>query len=168
MTLMDSKPLRSKTAKPRLFLVGLSLLAGLYCGADRAEGNSGDVPPRQSLERAHQLEATKQYPEAIAAYRAYLAVNPENDEVRATVAKLLAWQGLYDKAVAEYRDVLSRHPLDHDRRLGLARVLAWQKQFGASQEQYELVLRDEPKRIDALTGLADVWLWRGQSELALP
>jgi YaiO family outer membrane protein len=168
MTLVDSKPLWSKTATLCLFLVGLTLMAGLSCVAGRAEAKSGDVPPRRLLEWAHQLEAAKQHPEAIATYRAYLTVNPENDEVRARIAKLLAWQGLYDEAVAEYRDVLSRHPLDHDIRLGLARALAWQKQFSASKEQYELVLRDEPKRIDALTGLADVLLWSGQLEQALP
>ncbi|MDH5668519.1 MAG: tetratricopeptide repeat protein [Nitrospira sp.] len=168
MTLMDSKPLRSKTMRLHVWWVVLALLAGSVCVAGWAEAKPGDGSPRQLLERAHRLEAAKQYLEAIAAYRTYLAVKPESDEVRAAVAKLLAWQGIYDKAEAEYRDVLSRHPLDHDSRLGLARTLAWQKRFDAATEQYELVLRDEPSHIDALTGLADVRLWQGQPERALP
>ncbi len=168
MTLMDSKLSWNKSAGLSLLLIPLAVLAGLCGAAAGAEATSHPARPRQALEQAKQLEAAKQYPEALAAYRAYLEAQPDNDEVRATVAKLLSWQGHYDEAVALYREVVDRHPLDHDSRIGLARVLAWQKQFAASQEQYELVLRDEPRNGEALTGLADVLLWSGHPEQAVP
>ncbi|MEC4890654.1 MAG: tetratricopeptide repeat protein [Nitrospira sp.] len=168
MISMDFRRSRNKAAGFFLLLIALSGLGGPCGVAAGAEARSHPARPRQALERAKQLEAAKQYPEALAAYRAYLEAQPDNDEVRATVAKLLAWQGHYDEAVALYRAVVDRHPLDHDSRIGLARVLAWQKQFAASQEQYELVLRDEPHNGEALTGLADVLLWSGHPDQAVP
>lgn len=124
--------------------------------------------PRTLLERATQLEQTKHYQEALDLYRQYLAQDPENDEVRASVAKVLSWQGRYDEAVALYREILTRHPLDHDNRIALARVLSWQKNFVAAREQYTLVLRDEPHHVDAMSGFADMLLWSGQRDQAVP
>ncbi|HSN03575.1 MAG TPA: tetratricopeptide repeat protein, partial [Nitrospira sp.] len=152
----------------RLLAVVLSVVAGLCAAFVEAEAKTGDSTPGSVLARAKQLEADKSFQEAIEAYRDYLAMQPENDEVRATLAKLLSWQGRYDEAAALYRAVLTRHPMDHDSRIGLARVLAWQKQFDASQEQYRLVLRDVPQQVEAMTGLADVLLWSGHPEQALP
>lgn len=168
MTSMDSTPSQNKAAGLVFFLLTLSLLSGWDGYAIGGEATTGAPPLRRELERANTFEAAKQYAEALAAYRAYLKRQPENDEVRATVAKLLSWQEQYDEAAALYREVLDRHPRDHDSRIGLARVLAWQKQFAASQAQYELVLRDEPQHVAALTGLADVLLWSGHPEQAVP
>lgn len=123
--------------------------------------------PRPLLKRARQLEQTKNYQGALDLYRQYLAQDPENDEVRASIAKLLSWQGQYDEAVALYREILTRHPHDSDNRIALARVLSWQKNFVAAQEQYTLVLRDKPHHVDAMSGLADVLLWSGRREQAL-
>lgn len=124
--------------------------------------------PPTILERATQLEQAKNYQEALDLYRQYLAQDLENDEVRASVAKVLSWQGRYDEAVALYREILTRHPLDHDSRIALARVLSWQKNFVAAREQYTLVLRDEPHHVDAMSGFADMLLWSGQRGQALP
>jgi tetratricopeptide (TPR) repeat protein len=51
--------------------------------------------PRRLLESAKRFEAQQQYPEAIAAYRRYLLLKPEDDAARSTFAKVLSWQGQY-------------------------------------------------------------------------
>ena len=124
--------------------------------------------PRQILQQARALEDEKRYEEAIAAYRQYLQAKPDHDEVRASVAKLLSWQGQWDEAAAGYRDLLTRHPLDHDIRAGLAQVLSWQKQYDHARAEYEQVLHDEPDHVEALTGLGNVLLWSGHQEQAIP
>ncbi len=146
-----------------LFVVGW---AGMDVGL--AQANSAEPSPRRLLEQGKSLEQQKQFPKAIALYRQYLAVRPENDEVRATLAKLLSWQQQWDEASALYRDVLSRHPLDDESRVALARVLSWQRRYDEATQEYERVLRDHPQHPDALTGLADVLLWGGHPDQAIP
>lgn len=179
MTSMDFMPFRNKPVgvrcqlnrwhRMRLGRVVLAscLFAGVGVGSVEAGRTDQAGAPRQVLEQAQQLEAAKHYAEAVAAYRTYLRLHPDNDEVRAVVAKLLAWQGHYDEAAAWYQDVLSRHPLDHDSRVGLARVLAWQKRWSVAQAQYERVLRDAPEHTEAWIGLGDVHRWSGRLEPAV-
>ena len=127
-----------------------------------------ELSPRQTLQQARVLEDEKRYEEAIAAYRQYLQAKPDDDDVRASVAKLLSWQGQWDAAAAGYRDLLTRHPLDHDIRVGLAQVLSWQKQYDLAREEYKRVLHDEPDHVEALTGLGNVYLWSGHQDQAIP
>lgn len=159
---------RTPLGRSRVCLLIVGLCAGGLCVSTiGVAATAGDLSPRTVLEQAKQLEAVKNYQGAIAAYRRYLAQKPEDDDVRATVAKILSWQEQYDEAVGLYRDILTRHPLDHENRIGLARVLSWQKHFVESHEQYELVLRDEPEQVEALAGLADVLLWSGHPDQAV-
>ncbi|NOS79033.1 MAG: tetratricopeptide repeat protein [Nitrospira sp.] len=129
---------------------------------------TAEASPRRLLEQGKFLEQQKQFPEAIAVYRQYLATRPENDEVRATLAKLLSWQQQWDEASALYRDVLSRHPLDNESRVALGRVLSWQRRYDEATQEYERVLLDHLQHPDALTGLADVLLWSGHPDQAIP
>ncbi len=147
----------------------MSLLAtaSLWAWSSTLSAQPADSSPRQVLERATALEAQKQYGEAVAAYRRYLVARPENDEVRAKVARLLSWQGQWDEAAALYRDVLTRHPLDHESRVGLARVLSWHKHLDEARQEYERILQEEPNHPEALTGLGDVLLWGGHPDQAL-
>lgn len=150
-----------------VILVGLLVL--LFGGAAvHADVTPTDSTPHQLLEQARVFEQARRYREALEHYRRYLEARPENDEVRATVAKLMAWQEQWDEAVTTYRDVLSRHPFDHDSRVGLARVLAWQKRFDDARREFEWVLREDPRHADALAGLGDVFLWSGHPEEAIP
>lgn len=121
----------------------------------------------ESLVQARRFEAAQRYPEAIAAYREYLALQPDDDEARTTLAKLLSWQGNLADAAALYRDVLTRHPADRESRIALARALSWQKQFDEAQTIYDEVLREDAKNVDARKGRADVAFWRGDRAEAL-
>lgn len=150
-------------------LAGLVLVVGWFSApATMIAAMAPDSSPRQILQQARAWEEQQRYEEALAAYRQYLLAKPDHDEVRASVAKLLSWQGQWDEAAAGYRDLLTRHPLDHDLRVGLAQVLSWQKQLDQARAEYERVLQDEPDHVEALTGLANVLLWSGHQDQAIP
>lgn len=150
-----------------LVVLAALLSPGVEGLAAPAQADTAELSPRRLLERGKFLEQQKQFPEAIAVYRQYLAARPENDEVRAAVAKLLSWQGAHSEAAALYRDVLSRHPSDRDIRVALGRVLSWQKQFSEARALYEQVVREEPNHEEARRGLAEVAYWRGDRTEAL-
>lgn len=149
----------------------LSLLLGMatmhYGTVIGVEAATDELQVNSLLVEAKRQEEAKHYQKASMLYRKILALRPHDDAVRATLAKVLSWQGQYGEAEALYREVLKRHPHDHDVRLGLARVLSWRQDFVESQAQYEQVLRDEPQRVDALIGLGDVTLWSGHPDRAL-
>ncbi|MEQ1795351.1 MAG: tetratricopeptide repeat protein, partial [Nitrospira sp.] len=151
-----------------LVFVTLIMTVSVCVMAGSAQAAAADTSPRHLLEQGTFLEQQKQFPEAIAVYRQYLVIRPENDEVRTALAKLLSWQGQWDEAGALYRDVLTRHPLDSDSRVALARVLSWQKRYDEARGEYEQVLRDEPQQAEALAGLGDVYLWSGHPDRAIP
>lgn len=163
-------PLRWSTRRASVagLLAAIALAAAWFSPpATMSAAMAPDSSPRQILQQARALEEEKRYEEALAAYRQYLSVKPDHDEVRASVAKLLSWQGKWDEAAVGYRDLLARHPLDHDVRVGLAHVLSWQKHFDQAREEYERVLRDEPDHPEALTGLGNVLLWSGHQDQAI-
>ena len=145
----------------------LILFISVSVAAPALHAETPSVAPRRILEVAQMFEAQRQYPEAIAAYRRYLLLKPEDDAVWGSFAKLLSWQGEYGEAVSVYRDILKRHPLDLEIRTALARVLSWQKEFDEAQQMYEAVLVEDPSQLDARSGLADVLLWSGRSRDAL-
>ncbi len=146
----------------------LCCVLAAFCAVERADAQNADAPStRVLLDQAKHLEATQRYPDAIALYREILLREPENDDIRATLARLLSWQGVYAEAVDLYRDIVRRHPVDLDTRTALARVLSWQKHRTEAQQLYEGVLQENPLHVDALQGLADLLYWEGHSEKAL-
>jgi YaiO family outer membrane protein len=118
--------------------------------------------------QARAFEAARQYEPAIASYRAYLEVRPEDDEARGALARLLSWQGAYDEAVVLYEDILTRYPADLEVRTALARVKSWQQHFAEARRLYEAVLEENPQYHEARRGLADILFWSGDAALALP
>lgn len=123
--------------------------------------------PSETLFEAQRHEALQEYRQAADAYRRYLIGNPENDETRAALARVLSWQEQYEEAVALYEDILFRHPVDHDVRIALARVNAWQGKLDEAQAGYQSVLQQEPDNLDAQRGLADTLYWKGDYAEAL-
>ncbi|MGH8508436.1 MAG: YaiO family outer membrane beta-barrel protein [Gammaproteobacteria bacterium] len=123
--------------------------------------------PGKLLNQAQRLEAEKNYPKAIILYRRFLELRPENDEVRASLARLLSWQKDYDRAVTLYHEILSRHPADLDVRVALARVKSWQGKLGEAIGIYREVLRQRRDHIEARRGLADSLYWSGAYRQAL-
>jgi len=155
-----------RSARSALFF---SWLLFASAGVGNALDQTTGVPSIRVLrEQAQQLEAAQQYPDAIARYREILRREPEQDDVRAALARLLSWQGSYTDAIDLYREIVQRHPVDLDMRTALARVLSWQKQMAEAKSLYEGVVREDPRHAEALQGLGDVFFWEGRSEDALP
>jgi YaiO family outer membrane protein len=123
--------------------------------------------PSERLDQARAFEAARQYEPAIASYRAYLEVRPEDDEARGALARLLSWQGAYDQAVMLYADILTRYPADLEIRTALARVKSWQQDFAEARRLYEAVLEENPQDHEARRDLADTLFWSGDHALAL-
>jgi YaiO family outer membrane protein len=138
-------------------------------GRSAGQGETAPTPalPREILAQARAFEAEKQYDQAIVGYRAYLAARPEDDEVRAALARLLSWQGAYEEAIALYEDILTRYPIDMEVRVALARVHSWQQRFAEARHLYENVLREEAQNLEARRGLADTLYWSGEYAAAL-
>ncbi|MBI3303597.1 MAG: YaiO family outer membrane beta-barrel protein [Deltaproteobacteria bacterium] len=151
----------------------LALVAFLLVGAADVQSEPAgaaspvSASPQDRLAQARAFEANKQYDQAMAAYRQYLAAQPEDDEVRGALARVLSWQGEYDEAIALYKDILPRHPADLDVRVALARVKSWQKKFAEARQLYEGVLSEDAKNLEAQRGLADTLYWSGEYALAL-
>ena len=145
----------------------LALLVGLALVYPVCAGQSSAGAELEPLVQAGKLAREGRHTEAAEAYRAYLHEYPNDDEARASLAKVLSWQGQYDESERLYRDILSRHPQDLDVATALARVLGWQKRWADSMALYELVLKSAPNHMEAKRGLGDVLLWSGRSEEAL-
>lgn len=158
---------RSFLKRSRLLILWTSLFMTCMVGyqpvqaADRSSS-------RSLLERAKQFEGTKRYDEAIAIYRTILRQDPENDEIRATLAKLLSWQGSHAEATSLYREIMRRHPADLDVRTALARVLSWHIDRKEARTLYESVLLEDPRHAEALQGFGDLLFWESRSKDALP
>ena len=159
-------PMRTSRRPALLVYFMMFVTVLLSCSVLFAE--TGRQTPRQILETAQTFEHWQEYPQAIVAYRTYLWLQPEDDEARSTLAKLLSWQGAYDEAISLYRDILTRHPIDLEIRTALARTLSWHKQFDEARQVYQEVLREDANQLDARRGLADVLFWSEHGSEALP
>lgn len=157
-----------RTSRRPILLMSFMIFVTVLLSCSVLFAGTGRQTPRQILETAQTFEHRHEYPQAIEAYRKYLRLYPENDEVRGTLAKLLAWQGVYDEAISLYRDILTRHPVDLEIRTALARILSWHKQFDEARQVYQEVLREDANQLDARHGLADVLFWNGHGSEALP
>ena len=156
--------------------LGLVILLsiGIHLGDTRAQepaevGSSQVQSTRLDiLMAAKEAESTKEFDRSASLYRDYLQRRPEDDEVRALLARVLSWQGHHEEAVALYRDILARHPVDIDVRIALARVRSWQQQFDESAALYRAVLDEDPKNVEAKQGLADTYMGASTLSGALP
>ena len=157
-----------RTSRRPALLVYFMMFVTVLLSCSVLFAGTGRQTPRQILETAQTFEQRQEYPQAIVAYLNYLRLQPEDDEARSTLAKLLSWQGAYDEAISLYRDILTRHPIDLEIRTALARILSWQKQFDEARQVYQEVLREDANQLDARRGLADVLFWSEHGSEALP
>lgn len=157
----------------KLLLAGLCLLGILLVAPPDGFSQPPTVQsskkpsPREILAQARAFEAQKQYDQAAAAYREYLAMRPKNDNAKTALARLLTLQGNHEEAAGLYAGLVSRHPENIDHQLGLARVKSLQNKFAEAQTLYERVLSKAPGNLEAKRGLADALAGNGQHALAL-
>ncbi len=154
-------------SSPRLPIIwSLALVLGM--GGYQPVHAAKEASPRSLRQQAKQFEQAQRYADAIAIYRTLLRQDPENDEIRAALARLLSWHGSHAEAAELYRALVRRHPADLDARTALARVLSWKTDRKESQQLYEGILREEPRHAEALQGLGDLLFWEQRAADALP
>ncbi len=95
-----------------------------------------------------------------------LQVAPDDDEARAELARVDAWEGRWSSSETHYRRVLSRHPDDVDVRAGLVDVLLWSsRQDEALRELYAGLART-PMSSPLLLRRARIAHWQGDATTA--
>ncbi|WP_447603343.1 YaiO family outer membrane beta-barrel protein [Nitrospira sp. Nam80] len=153
-----------------LLLAAASLfISGSLLAQEPGDNGTLSVQPARSdvLTAATAAENARELDQAEHLYRNYLNSRPDDDEVRARLARVLSWQGRHEEAAALYRDILSRYPVDIDVRIALARVRSWQQHFEEAGEMYRGVLAEDPNNVEAKQGLADTLYWNKQYQEAL-
>jgi YaiO family outer membrane protein len=105
---------------------------------------------------AQQLRREQRLPEALAAYRAVVALEPGGFEDRFWVAKLESWTGRLEDAEDSFMGLVAERPDDYDSRIALADVRRWRGRIAAAREVLEDLRRTHPddpevlQRLDAL------------------
>lgn len=166
---MRSHEVSTRSAPRRFRLPIIWIGAFVLCTGGYQPVHAADESSSHSLlEQAKQFEQAHQYGDAIAIYRTILQQDLENDDVRATLARLLSWQGSHAEAASMYGEIVQRHPADLDVRTALARVLSWQMERKEAQRLYEGILQEDPRHLDALQGLGDLLFWEERAADALP
>ncbi len=106
--------------------------------------------------RAEELAAARRYPEAIEAYRRYMAHYGRDQQTELLIPRLYSWGKDYADSAKSYRSYLAAYPNDPQARLELANVENWSGSYGAAESDYRAVLRQNPQEVDALVGVAQV------------
>jgi hypothetical protein len=108
----------------------------------------------------------ERYAEVVTLYREILADDPENDEARRWLARVLAWQGDHDGSLQEYEVLVGREPAIASDAVERAEVLSWAGRYGEARDAFGALLSDDPGDARAARGLARVHRWAGRPHLA--
>jgi tetratricopeptide (TPR) repeat protein len=95
-----------------------------------------------------------------------LRVAPGDDEARAELARLDAWDGRWAASEAGYRRVLARHPEDAEVRAGLVDVFLWQSRWEAAEAEIRIGLARSPGSAPLLLRRARLAHWQGDATTA--
>ena len=133
----------------------------LASGRAPIAGAQESAPDAPALRReAEQLRGERRLPEALAAYRAVVALEPESFEDRFWIAKLESWTGRPEAAESAFVRLLAERPDDYDSRIALADLRRWRGETAAARELLEDLRRTYPEdpevllRLDALNRAA--------------
>ena len=121
-------------------------------------------------QKAEELRREQRLPEALAAYRAVVALAPNGFEDRFWVAKLESWTGRHEPAESAFVQLVAERPDDYDSRIALADVRRWRGRTAAAREVLEDLRRTHPddpevlQRLDALRRTAPATDWQADLE----
>jgi YaiO family outer membrane protein len=90
-----------------------------------ASAQTPDTAVTAARRQAEQLRREQRLPEALAAYRTVVELDPISFEDRFWVAKLESWTGRLDAAEAHLGRLLEERPDDYDSQIALADVRLW-------------------------------------------
>jgi YaiO family outer membrane protein len=146
------------------------LLPALAIGVPTAVAQAPVLEATELRQEAEQLRREQRLPEALAAYRAVVALEPESFEDRFWVAKLESWTGRLESAESAFVQLVAERPGDYDSRIALADVRRWRGETAAAREVLEdlrLTHPDDPEvlqRLDALHRAAPPGRWEADLE----
>ena len=87
----------------------------------------------RALFRVGRLHAwSDRLPQAIAAHRLYVRLEPDDLEGRVAFGRTLAWASRFPQSIAQYDTVLAREPSYRDAVIGRATTLAWWERLPAA------------------------------------
>jgi YaiO family outer membrane protein len=175
----SSEPLREHPTAPwnachtrfNTALVTLAvLLPALAFAAPTATAQTPAPEATELRRQAERLRREQRLPEALAAYRAVVALEPESFEDRFWVAKLESWTGGLEAADSAFVRLVAERPDDYDSRIALADVRRWRGETAAARELLEDLRRTHPddpevlQRLDALRRVAPRTRWEADVE----
>lgn len=120
---------------------------------------------------AFELEADGKHGEAIAHYREYIRLLPDDvNVIRAYIllGRALKVDGQLDPASDAFRQALQRQPVNVDARAGLAEVLIKQERYDDAIQAYREYGRLQPNDATAHSGLGIALVGRGLEKDAIP
>ncbi len=146
--------------------VVVSAAALVLPGAEAATQTPAGALRRQ----AEQFRREQRLPEALQAYRAVVALEPEGFEDRFWVAKLESWTGQWEAADSGLVKLLEERPEDHDSRIALADVRLWRGRPSEARLVLENLRRTHPADPEVLRRLEVLRRWsppvRWEADLA--
>lgn len=104
--------------------------------------------------------------EALVVAERILAVHPEDDDTRATRARLLFWLGRWDEAEVEVQGLLERHPEDLELIELRARILQAQGRFVAARRDWMTLRKAGDRRPEVTKRVLDLSLELGDARTA--
>ncbi|HEV8128161.1 MAG TPA: tetratricopeptide repeat protein [Candidatus Eisenbacteria bacterium] len=114
-----------------------------------------------SIGEGRRLADAKKFDESARVLRKVLELNPENDDARSLLARVLAWGRKFDESIAEYQKILREHPNDNFERAGYARVLAWSGRAEESLAQFRIAAGKDSTDFETRIGYARALSWAG-------
>ena len=95
----------------------------------------------------------QRYPEAIAAYRRALQINPKNIEAQCNVGGMLEHSGEYSQAIAAYRKAIGINPSHPEAHNNLGLILRQLGQFEEAMESFKRAIRAQPAGLSFMQNL---------------
>lgn len=108
----------------------------------------------EARQQADRLVADRRFPEAIAAYRQYMADYGSDKPTQLLICRLHSWGRDFVHAATCYQEYLILNPEDDAVRLELADVLNWSGRYTEAELQYRKLLQADPNKTQARLGLA--------------
>lgn len=116
---------------------------------------------------ANSYAHAKVYREASAAYAKCIALDPENDIARLSLAKALILGGEFEAAVEPTKEFIRRHPDDYEGYLVEGRALKWMSKFPEAAEALQRAAQLQPNNYDVRYNLGLVLARLGKAEEAV-
>ncbi|MFQ5706694.1 MAG: tetratricopeptide repeat protein [bacterium] len=125
-------------------------------------GGAKPTPLSELIESGDKYVAAGSYNSAAAVLNQALQLEPDRQDLRLRLSRVLSWARRYTEALQQYRSILETDPHNLDAMAGTAQVLAWKGDLEKSVQTYQQALYQYPQRDDLHRGLGQVLGWQGK------